>query len=134
MSEGLRGGDSRLSSGEVARVRTEVDSNVPEQAPENCLVRFEPLSTQANGEGASAAGFLSCGVTDCDLRGPRTITGDVESGSGNVTASAIAEAKVLARARRQIANECLAWTSDPANRGQQVPNDRLPEILQRSQP
>lgn len=95
----------------------------------NCLVNFSMEDTSVDEGGAHAEGYISCDA-NCSLRYLRTITGDVDAGISGVDIKAAAEAKVLRRARGQMV-ECAVWKADPANTGQDIPNDRLPQILQR---
>ena len=94
-----------------------------------CLVEFSMRDTLVDEGGAHAQAYISCGVEDCSLMYTRSITGDVESDVAR-DAKVAAEAKVLRRGRLQMV-DCAVWKADPANIGQDIPNDRLPQILQR---
>lgn len=127
MSEALR--SSSQSPTEVVCVGSEI-TPTPEVLGPKCLVRFSMDETLVDEGGAHAQGFISCEAADCTLRDVRLITGDVDLGAV-VNSEAAAEAKVFSRARRQMAYECAVWTSDPANVGVDIPNEKLPQILQR---
>ena len=124
MSEGLPPSsiDVHLETGEATRI--------PEALGPQCQVKFILEDTLVDGSGAHALGLIRCDTTDCALWNFRTITGDVESGIV-ADSVAVAEKKVLSRARKQMTNECLVWTRDPANNGMDIPNAKLPQNLQR---
>lgn len=111
--------------------RPEIITTTPEVLDAVCDVSFTQFPTIVDEGGAQATGFLNCTVADCYFRKGREITGNAEVGVA-ADPSAVAEAKVRARARIQLTTECLVWRLDPANVGQDRPNDRLPQALRRN--
>lgn len=105
-------------------------ADAPVELKPQCGARFTMLETDVYEGGASAEGFLECTTPQCVIR-LREVTGHIESGIVD-NPQEVAEAKAKSRGRRQIANECLVWRTDPTNVGQEIPNDRLPQNLQRS--
>lgn len=130
MSEGLRPGQP--SPIEVVAERSEPAHTPSEVLGPQCGVEVTLEDTLVGGSGAHAEGVIRCDVSGCTFWNYRFITGDVEAGAAN-DPKAAAEAKVLSRARRQMTSECVVWRKDPENNGQDIPNSRLPQILQRHQ-
>lgn len=136
MSEGIGGGGPEFSFStdrsdvEVAPERTETTDTPEVLQPELCGVNLKRLPSEVRARGFRVYdhAILSCGNSSCSLNtSPRRID---KIGEGP---SAFDDARRAVRetARTTMSIECAVWTSDSANVGKEIPNERLPRSLRR---